>query len=231
MKPTKAYIIRIDNEKSIEYAKTCSDSCDKIGLQWEYFEGVNFSKVKNQIWKHCKVKFQKTPGIQGAAAAATASHFNLWKTIADNDECAIILEHDALMLNPVDVDVPDNTLVVLGYKVFDPENYKVQSGKQKLEKREKHGGAHAYAINPTTAKRLVKFLMTCQNVRNIDNQFFLTNNQRDKIAMSIVDPIPAIGWLRDSTIWKKSAVDNYGPILNSFKNNYKSKQNLGVKNR
>lgn len=231
MKPNKAYIIRIDNEKSIEYAKTCSDSCDKIGLKWEYFEGVNFKKINDKIWKHCDIKFSKTPTIRGAAAAATASHFNLWKKIADNNECAIILEHDAIMLEPVEIDIPDDMLVVLGYKVFDPENYKSPGGKQKLEKREKHGGAHAYAITPNTAKRLVKFISSCQNVRNIDNQFFLTNTQRDKIKMSIVDPISAIGWLRESTIWKKSAVDNYGPILPSFKNNYKSKQNLGVKNR
>ena len=39
----KAYILTHDHPTSREYAKTCSDSCDLVGLDWEYFEG----------WSHC----------------------------------------------------------------------------------------------------------------------------------------------------------------------------------
>ena len=39
----KAYILKHDSKLSDEYAKYSSDSCDAVGLDWEYFEG----------WSHC----------------------------------------------------------------------------------------------------------------------------------------------------------------------------------
>jgi hypothetical protein len=38
--------------------------------------------------------------------------------------------------------------------------------------------------------------------------------------------------VRESTIWRQTgAVDNYGPMLKSFINNYDSKEDLKVKNK
>ena len=44
------------------------------------------------------------------AACATASHFALWQRIAESNECAVILEHDAVMIKPIDFDIPDNKI-------------------------------------------------------------------------------------------------------------------------
>ena len=62
--------------------------------------------------------------MSGGAACATVGHFIIWKKIVDQNICGIVLEHDALMLHKPEVDIPDDQLVCLGYKVRDPENYK-----------------------------------------------------------------------------------------------------------
>jgi hypothetical protein len=64
MKPTKAYILRVSsNPISVEYAKMTADSCNKIGLNWEYFEGYN-NLSPSELWskntigiKHFKKKY------------------------------------------------------------------------------------------------------------------------------------------------------------------------------
>jgi len=234
VKSTKAYILRIDTEISKQYAKTAADSCDSIGLQWEYFEGINGKKNEKQFspWDQVKIDFGgKTPTTKGPAACATAGHFLIWQKIIDNNECAIVLEHDAIMLHKPEIDIPDNALVVLGYKVKDPEKYdhKKVGGPKVLEERAKHGGAHSYALNAVTANRLLKNIREGKRVNHIDNQFFLTGNSRGIVKLFITDPIASLGWLRESTIWGKSAVDNYLPILDSFKKNYVSKEPLGEK--
>lgn len=242
MKVSKAFILRTSDERSIEYSQACSESCDKVGLKWEYVEGINFDKDvkgagndKDILYKLASekldVRFPKQPNMHGAAAAATVGHFHIWQRIVNEDICAIILEHDALMLHNVDLDIPDMKLVCLGYKVTDPENYDHQKAgsPQKIEERVKHGGAHAYAITPNTAIHLLDKIREARRISYIDNQYFLSRGQRGDCTLGIVDPIASLGWLRESTIWSKSAVDNYSPILESFNNNYVSKHDLGVK--
>ena len=234
MKPTKAYILKIDDPRSHEYAKTAADSCDRVDLEWEYFEGIMGGKDSNpwtaEIIEELGLK-GKPPNSKGPASCATAGHFLIWKKISENQECAVIMEHDSIMLHKPEFALADNRMVVLGYKVVDPQNYDhVLAGPpEKLEDRAKHGGAHAYAFNHVTATTLLQNVRDGKRVNHIDNQFFLTGSSRGAVKMAICDPICSLGWLRESTIWGKSAVDNYGPILQSFTDHYKSKENLGVK--
>jgi GR25 family glycosyltransferase involved in LPS biosynthesis len=207
-------------------------------MPWEYFDGINVNTVpKNDFWGEVKrlfdINFSRQPTMSGGAAAATVGHFAIWKKIVEEDICAVVLEHDALMLHKPEFNVPDMRIVCLGYKVTDPENYKhLDAGPPtKLEDRKKHGGAHAYALTPETAKHLLNVIRTKPKVSYIDNQYFLSAGQRGNATLMISDPICAIGWLRESTIWSKSAVDNYAPILESFKNNYDSNKDLGVKTK
>lgn len=235
MKPTKAYILKIDTDISNEYAKTAADSCDKIGMPWEYFEGLQPTEDNDSPWEYVQkqgVKFDnKKPSTTGKPAMATAGHFLLWHKIREENDCAIILEHDAVLLHKVDIDIPDNVLVCLGYKVKDPENYNHEKvgPPSRLEERRRHGGAHAYALTADTANKLLENVNNGKRINHIDNQFFLTDNSRGDVKLFITDPIASLGWLRQSTIWGKSAVDNYQPILESFKENYKSNENLGEK--
>jgi GR25 family glycosyltransferase involved in LPS biosynthesis len=232
MKPSKAYILMIDTDLSREYAKCASDSCDRVGLPWEYFKGY---QEKDDIWTSFPIKSKTKFKVSGKGGACTAGHIHIWHKIANNDDCAIVLEHDAIMLHKPEIDIPDNMIVALGYKVEDPENYDHQkAGKPlKVEARNQHGGAHAYALTSNTAQILIKRIEQDGLTTMIDNHYFLRQGSAKKnlnhVPLGIADPICALGWLRKSTIWNKSAVDNYNPLLKSFKENYKSNRNLGLK--
>jgi GR25 family glycosyltransferase involved in LPS biosynthesis len=239
MQPSKVYILKIDNDISNEYAKQCADSCDKVGHDWEYYDGLNNTENKfsaetmNNWLKDRNVELKHSLNLKRGGGGATAGHIALWQKIYDEKDCAIILEHDALMLTKAELDIPDDMIVNLGYKVKDPQNYKHDGTQPKaIQDRKYHGGAHAYAITWKTAETLLEFLKTTKNIGYIDNAYFLSNRARNGVKMGIMDPIAALGWVRESTIWRQTgAVDNYGPMLKSFINNYDSKEDLKVKNK
>lgn len=226
MIPTKAYILTIDNPISREYAKTCSDSCDAVGLAWEYFEGYTNLSIY-ESWLRTGIN---TPTLQwwvgnpvvDNTQCCSAGHAAIWKKIADGNEAAVVLEHDALMLHNPNIDIPDNRIVVLGYKETNPSRYDhISAGPPKrVIDLAAHEGAHAYALTPATAKAMVEEIETRGILGCIDNAYFIKNQRVTRTPLSIMDPTPAIGWLRRSTLWQTSAAVNY-KFIDSFQQNYK----------
>lgn len=219
MKPSKAYILRIDTPISKEYAKTCADSCDAVGMAWEYFEGFKDISA-NQAWNSIglKRKIERNNRVE-KAQLCSAGHAAIWKKIYDNKECAVVMEHDGIMLHNIDIDIPDNALVVLGYKLTNIGRYNHQKAgpPKRIESVKGHEGAHAYAITHETARLLLDDIEKKGVVSAVDNMFFL-KSRKTNVPIYIMDPTPAIGWLRKSTIWGKSAENNYD-FIESFKNN------------
>lgn len=218
----KAYIIKTNDPRSVEYAKVASDSCDLVGLKWEYLNW--YTKDHVNAWKSIGIKI---PNVDSAlikrdnekAQLVTAAHVMLWTKIADSNEPAIILEHDAVMLHNVDIEIPDNLIVVLGYKLVNYKQYDhVKAGPPKEiinAHNNAHEGAHAYSITPATAKILVDEVIERGILGQIDNAYFL-KSRKTKVPLKIMSPTPAIGWLRESTIWSNSAERNYN-FIQSFK--------------
>lgn len=226
----KAYILKIDTPVSNEYAKICAESCDKVGLKWQYFDGFQnqtgkmaFGKlgIKNlptEPYRHIE-----QPGAAMKAMCATAGHFAIWKAIAEGpDEVAVVLEHDAIMLQPITIKIPDNKIVVLGYKLDDPSRYDHENAgtPNELIDIDGHEGAHAYAITKNTAKFLINEIETKGIKSAIDNDYFIRGQRRTAVPLCIASPTPAMGWLRESTIWGMSAHRNYN-FIPSFQQNYK----------
>lgn len=226
MKPSKAYILRIDSDVSREYARFAANSCDKIGLKWEYFDGyTNMSFA--QAWDKTgltppNVNYYRHITTPDNPQCCSAGHAAIWKLIADRDECAIVLEHDAVMLQPVDINIPDDRIVVLGYKLSNYTQYDHEKAgpPKRLIDIDGHEGAHAYAMTPTTAKKLVNEINTRGVLGCIDNAYFIRNQRVTAIPLMLVDPTPAIAWLRKSTLWHVAAEVNY-PFIDSFKQNLK----------
>jgi hypothetical protein len=227
---TKAYILKIDTPISNEYAKICADSCDKVGLPWSYFKGYQnqtgkmaFGQIGIKNLPSEPYKFVEKPNQSQKAMCATAGHIHIWKTIAEGpDEAAVVLEHDAIMLQPMTVDIPDNQIVVLGYKIQNPSKYDhIKAGPPKeLIPIQGHEGAHAYAITRKMAKFLINEIEQ-KGIRSaIDNDYFIRGQRRTSAPLSIASPTPAMGWLRESTIWGSSANRNY-EFIPSFQQNYK----------
>jgi GR25 family glycosyltransferase involved in LPS biosynthesis len=121
-KATKAYIIRLSNNPtSVAYAKATAESCDKVGLEWEYFEGYDHWSVQRLVLESGIKLSSYTFDMSDGAASASFSHFKLWDKIKNEKTPCIVLEHDAIVLHKLDLNIPDNMILNLGYKV---SNYK-----------------------------------------------------------------------------------------------------------
>jgi len=227
MQSKKVYILRIDNPISIEYAKDASDSCDRVNENWEYFAGYQDMKAR-AAWlltgipmKFGQEKVDKEKRIS-KGDLCSAGHGKIWKAIAEgNEDVGIILEHDALMLHNLNIEIPDGVIAVLGYKLQDPTKYDHTSagGPEELIDIDGHEGAHAYAITKRTAQMMIEEIEERGVLGCIDNAYFLRKQRKTKLPLKIVSPTPAIGWIRESTIWGKSAVRNY-EFIDSFKKYY-----------
>lgn len=213
----KAYIIRISSELSREYANIAAKSCEALDIPYEFFDGIEDKNMKD-AWEGYRIS--RTNFITDRSACASASHAKLWRQIYDRKECAIILEHDVIMLHRVLLDIPDNMIVTLGFKVRNPEKYNhLKAGSStNIIKINEHHGAHAYAITCQTAKLLLDELETVGVQGDIDNVYFM-KNRRTRIPLGLIDPISALGWVRQSTIWDEAAELNYF-FTPSFKNNF-----------
>ena len=127
---TKAFILKIDDKISNEYAKVCSDSCTHVGLDWEYFNG--YSKMSGKhAWALTTINITKSegrhinlpstdniplvsnPSAGEKAECCSAGHAAIWKKIAESDlDVGIVLEHDALMLHDISsLKIPDGYIV------------------------------------------------------------------------------------------------------------------------
>jgi GR25 family glycosyltransferase involved in LPS biosynthesis len=226
----RAYILRIDDPTSRTYSKTCSDSCDDVGLAWEYFEGYQnmtgkmaFAKTGIQNLPTEPYQQVANPSSGNKAMCCTAGHFGIWKAISEGaEDAAVVLEHDAIMLHPMNIDIPDNTIVVLGYKLVDPSRYDHEKAgpPNSLIDINGHEGAHAYAITKKTAKILIEEIGRQSIKSAVDNDYFIRGQRRTSVPLKIASPTPAMGWLRKSTIWGNSAARNY-EYVPSFQQNYK----------
>ena len=227
----KAYILKHDDKVSDEYAKFCSDSCDTVGLDWDYFEG----------WSHCtgrmawcetgiRMKYYEpmldidNPTPAQKANVCSAGHGAIWKKIADGpDNVGIVLEHDAVVLHNFDESlIPEKMIVALGYKLTEPWRYDHEAAGPPygLLGIVGHEGAHAYAMTKKTAQFLVAEIEERGTLGAVDNAYFITGQRRTAVPLSLLHPTPAIGYLRESTIWRASAAVNY-KFVETFKKYYK----------
>jgi len=223
MKPTKAYILRIDTPLSRGYAEGAAQSCRDVGLPFEFFEGYHAMNPRAS-WDATGIKYPndltRYDHMIDNPTCCSAGHAAIWKLIGDRDECAVVLEHDALMLHPIDIDVPDNRIVVLGYKLRDHTRYDhVTAGPPtRVFDIDGHEGAHAYAMTGHTARTLVQEIETRGILGCVDNAYFIRGQRGSKTPLAMMEPTPAIAWLRKSTLWAESAEVNYH-FIDSFRNN------------
>ena len=228
-RPTKAYIMRnSQNAKSVEYARMTAESCDRVGLPYEYYDGF-WRMTPDQLWGEGGPQNRLVGGkpydreMHPGAASCTAGHFELWRRIRDNKETAVVFEHDAIALHPVDFNIPDNVIVNLGYKLNDTSRYDhVRAGKTStIRPVAHHQGSHAYAITWRTAETLLEELSRVGVPHSIDNMYFSSDQKlRSVVTLAVADPTPAIAWLRGSIIWDSgNSWEINEPFIDSFRQN------------
>jgi hypothetical protein len=164
-----AYIIRIkNNDVSEKYAQRCAESCDRVGMNyvfWDAYDGTGDTIIEpdhsknNNIMKCIKIM---NHFLTKAEIATVLSHASLWAKCLEQDKPLVVLEHDAIMIQKYDFHLVYNSISFLGCK-------EQITGKFPVNGTAMHGTdgpnlhficrAHAYAIDPPVARGLISYIL------------------------------------------------------------------------
>lgn len=159
----QAYIIRIlGNEVSERFASRCAESCTNTGMQysfWDAYDGTS-GEIKapahhNDVMDLIRVTDHY---LTRGEVACALSHISLWAKCAVQDRPLVILEHDAVMLQPYTKHGVYNSIAFLGSKEQVKDNWPVlPTPPHGSDGPNKHFlcRAHAYAIDPAVAKNML----------------------------------------------------------------------------
>jgi hypothetical protein len=163
MQAEKAYIIRIKGESVSEaLANRCSESCIKVQQPFEFWDA--YDGLKNPIQppeNHSEVlnliKVTDHYLTRGEVACAL-SHISLWNRCVQIDQPIVVLEHDAVMLQPYVNHAVYNSICYLGSVEQVKKGWEIMpTPPHASEGRNYHFicRAHAYAIDPAVAKNML----------------------------------------------------------------------------
>lgn len=163
MKPSKAYIIRINgHEGSEKKAAHCAESCEKVGQKWEYwdaYDGID-EKIKapshHNLIMDC-IKVTDHYMTRGEVACAL-SHISLWAKCVVEGKPLVVLEHDAIMLQEYKLHAVYNSICYLGSHEQVMQDWPVTATPIHASEGPNYHficRAHAYAIDPAVAKNML----------------------------------------------------------------------------
>jgi len=163
MQVEKAYIIRIaGHERSEEKAKRGAESCDKVGMPWQYWDAYNGVEKPIQPPEHHNdvMRLIKVTDhyLTRSEVACALSHISLWNKCVQIDQPIVVLEHDAIMVSPYLHHAVYNSIAYLGGHEQVDDGWKVlPTPPHSAEGPNYHFicRAHAYAIDPAVAKNLL----------------------------------------------------------------------------
>lgn len=166
MSVDKAYIIRLkNNSTSTTMSDRCKFSCDKIGMPccfWDAYDGTSdFIEIPdhhNMIMDMVKVTNHH---LTNQEVGCVLSHVSLWVKCITIDKPIVILEHDAIMVQPY-----------LRHEIFNSIAYLgciEQKNGWQMHYTPPHGTdgpnnhfilrTHAYAVDPAISKNLFSHVL------------------------------------------------------------------------
>lgn len=159
-----AYIITIkDNPVSEMLSKRCQQSCDEVGMPytvWQAFDGTSGTiqvpdNLKDASWLKWFKLYETF--LSPTEVSCYLSHLSLWVHCMEIDKPIVIFEHDAVMVKPYRNHFGFNQIVYLGCN--EQANGWNVTPIPPLGQRNPHYKfmlrAHAYAVDPHSAKNLV----------------------------------------------------------------------------
>lgn len=195
----KAYILHTSNPTSRGYALECATSCEQFGVPYEYLQGYEDLSIEDMEkmygWTIAEGRYRPEWHKE---FMCTLGHVMFWKRVVDENKTCAILEHDAIVKADLrKVDIHDDMLTFLGYRVDNRDDY-VFPDEPEYDQYyvDKFEGTHAYAITPSTAKLLIErfdYVMPMP----IDGMISIHNLAN--IERSIVIPNPVIGEVRQKS--------------------------------
>jgi len=167
VKVSGAYIIKLKGHTLSEsLAKRCADSCDKVGMKYQYWEafdgtkdGINPPENLNPFMRMIKISDHF---LTKSEVACALSHISLWAKCVEDDIPLVVLEHDAIMIAPYLEHTMYNSISYLGcteqvkhnWKVFPTPPHGSMGANYSFMCR-----AHAYSIDPAVAKNMLAHVL------------------------------------------------------------------------
>lgn len=213
-----AYILYVDDVNSISYAEECKRSCEEYNLPYTlvkwYKPPITTSSILHKHYFHLNPRLDDpTNIIHLKEAMCSTGHMYIWSMIMlERKGAAAIFEHDALIKRDIKIiDVEDNEIAFLGYRVDKADDYECMDTEYTKLDIQEFSGTHAYAITPITARYLLnkvnykhEFAKLCENCQ-CDSMYlpicsvdwWLGHNMLGLDKMSIVDPCPVVAVVGD----------------------------------
>lgn len=164
----EAYIITVkDHPVSEKLSKRCQQSCEMIKQPykvWDAFDGTSGEIIYPELLKnqyHFSFLKQMNDRLTVTEVAAILSHYSVWSECIRIDKPVVVLEHDAIMIAPYRSHDAFNQIVYLGnleqyqkgmWPSFPPHSAANKNYKFICR-------AHAYAVDPASARQLVSHLI------------------------------------------------------------------------
>lgn len=163
----RAYIIRIpDHAVSQKLAWRCAKSCERVGQRYQFWDAHDGTQGEITSPEHCSdiVRMVKVTDhyLTRGEVACALSHISLWAHCVLRDQPIVILEHDAIMLEPYTVHGVYNSIAYLGSREQYLQNWNVSpTPPHACEGPNYHFicQAHAYAVDPCVAKNLLAYVL------------------------------------------------------------------------
>jgi hypothetical protein len=203
-----AYIITLmGNSTSEELANRCAESCNSVGMPhqfWRAFDGTNAGDIivppqlENQSWLKL-IKFTSYKMTLSEIACAM-SHISLWIKCIELDRPIVILEHDAILVQPYRKHFFRNSVCWLGNRNGLAQ---IQEGAVPLKSPPMPGETpttihidtcQAYAVDPLSANMLLTSILDRGLYAPVDimiksNKFCITQTGIYNISENVVSTI------------------------------------------
>jgi GR25 family glycosyltransferase involved in LPS biosynthesis len=155
----KAYVITImDNPESVRVADRCIKSAAKYGISVEKFPAITPDKdpIGYANKKNIPIRgFEEVYSRYENCISAFLSHFSLWERCVKDGTTYMILEHDAVFVDQVNVFMNFDRAINIGQPSYGKARRPMMLGVNPLTSKQYFPGAHAYMIKPAGAAAFI----------------------------------------------------------------------------
>ena len=186
----KGYVITIQSmPQSVKAAERCIKSAVRNDVEVEMFAATT---PADNPQKYLEERGISTEGFREVysrfanCVAAFTSHYRLWEKAYNEKETLLVLEHDAYFVDQIP-NVPFTDILSLGHPSYGSWKTPPNLGKNTLVSKQYLPGAHAYAVTPRGAGKLLE----TAKVRARPTDVFISNRNFNCIEEYYPWPVEA----------------------------------------
>lgn len=186
----KGYVITIDSlPQSVQAAERCIKSAARNGTEVEMFAA---STPADNPQEYLQERGVPTEGFREVysrfdnCVAAFTSHYRLWEKAYNEKETLLVLEHDAYFVDQIP-NVTFTDILSFGHPSYGRWQTPPNLGKNTLVSKQYLPGAHAYAVTPQGAGKLLETAKVCAGPTDI----FISNQNFDCVEEYYPWPVEA----------------------------------------